>query len=376
MKRILLLIVAVACLFQPLAARQARRVPDAAQYDIRTLARIDQVVRDAIQEKQALGAVIVVGNRNRILYRRAFGQRTIGTTAEPMTLYTIFDMASLTKATATATSILILAERGKLSLSDRVSKHIPEFKSKEGVTLRHLLTHYSGLRPDLDVKTSWKGYETGMQLAYEEKLEAEPGTKFIYSDINYFLLSEVVHRVTGKFINDFARQNIFGPLGMKDTGFLPPAAKKLRIAPTEPREGEMIRGEVHDPTSFRMGGIAGHAGLFSTAEDVAKFAHAMLQRGRPILRPETVALFTRRQSAPAGTFRALGWDTPSAPSQSGKHLGPNSFGHLGYTGTSLWIDPDRQLSITLLTNRTWPDCSNQGIKSVRPEFHDAVVRAL
>ena len=313
MKRVPLLIFAVACLFQPLAARQARRVPDAAQYDIRTLARIDQVVRDAIQEKQALGAVIVVGNRNRILYRRAFGQRTIGTTAEPMTLDTIFDKASLTKATATATSILILAERGMLSLSDRVSKHIPEFKNKEGITLRHLLTHYSGLRPDVDVKTSWKGYETGMQLAYEEKLEAEPGTKFIYSDINYFLLSEVVHRVTGKFINDFARQNIFEPLGMKDTGFLPPAAKKLRIAPTEPREGEMIRGEVHDPTSFRMGGIAGHAGLFSTAHDMSIFVQMILNggiyRGVRILSPYAVLAMTTPQS-PSGNSQArgYGWD--------------------------------------------------------------------
>ncbi len=360
MKQVALILVVVLSLSYPLAA-QARRIPDSVRYDTRSLAYIDQVVRDAIQEKQAYGAVIVVGTQNRILYRKAFGLRTAGPGAEPMTLDTIFDMASLTKATATATSILILAERGKLSLSDRVSKYLPEFKDKEGVTLRHLLTHYSGLPPDVDVKTPWKGYETAMQLAYQEKLQAEPGMKFIYSDINYFLLSEVVHRVTGQFIHEFARQNIFEPLGMKDTGFLPPAEKKSRIAPTEPRDGEMIRGEVHDPTSFRMGGIAGHAGLFSTARDMSIFAQMILNggiyQGVRILSPYAVLAMTTPQSPPGNSqARGYGWDIDTSYSiPRGDFFPAGSFGHTGFTGTSLWMDPHSGMFVLTLTSRLYPD---------------------
>jgi CubicO group peptidase (beta-lactamase class C family) len=300
-----------------------------------------------------------------------------------MTLDTIFDMASLTKATATATSVLILAERGELSLNDRVSKYLSEFKGKdkEIVTIRHLLTHYSGLRPDVDVKESWKGYETGMQLAYQEKLQAEPGTKFIYSDINYFLLSEIVHKVTGQFIHDFARDNIFKPLHMEDTGFLPPPSKRSRIAPTEPREGEMIRGEVHDPTSFRMGGIAGHAGLFSTARDMSIYAQMILsggvRRGVRILSPYAVLAMTTPQN-PAGMSeaRGYGWDIDTSYSvPRGEFFPRGSFGHTGFTGTSLWMDPHSGSFVLSLSSRLYPE-GKGNVSSLRARIASVAAAAV
>ena len=234
-------------------------------------------------------------------------------------------------------------------------------------------------------------------------LTADPGAQAEYSDIGFIILGVALERIAGEPLDTFCQREIFGPLGMSNTTFNPPRELRAKIPPTadereecgagaparelpaaRPHSGgghqkarstlrnRIIKGEVQDENAFVQGGVAGHAGLFSTAEDVARFAHVMLSEGGPILRPETIALFTRREGSPAGTSRALGWDTPSAPSQSGTHFGPHSYGHLGYTGTSLWIDPDRQLSITLLTNRTWPECSNQSIKQVRPKIHNAL----
>ena len=200
-----------------------------------------------------------------------------------------------------------------------------------------------------------------------------------YSDIGFIILGVALERLADEPLDSFCQREIFGPLAMSHTTFNPPSTLRESIPPTADDRTfrhRIIQGEVQDENASVLGGVASHAGLFSTADDQARFAHSMLNGGHPILRPETVKLFTRRETAPEGTSRALGWDTPSAPSQSGKHFGPRSFGHLGYTGTSLWIDPDRQLSITLLTNRTWPDCQNQAIKQVRPAFHDAVVQAL
>jgi CubicO group peptidase (beta-lactamase class C family) len=221
-------------------------------------------------------------------------------------------------------------------------------------------------------------------------LTADPGTRAEYSDIGFISLGIALERIAGEPLDTFCRREIFELLGMSNTTFKPPRELRAKIPPTaDEREGDasptkprstfrkrVIQGEVQDENAFVLGGVAGHAGLFSTAEDVARFAHVMISGGSPILRRETIALFTRRESSPSGSSRALGWDTPSAPSQSGTQFGPHSYGHLGYTGTSLWIDPDRQLSITLLTNRTWPDCSNQSIKLVRPKVHDAVIKAV
>jgi CubicO group peptidase (beta-lactamase class C family) len=335
---------------------------------------------------------------------------------------TLYDLASLTKVMATTPMAMLLYERGLLDLDLPVAAVIPEFlcatpkdPRRQQVSLRMLLAHSSGLPAyeRLFLKTQTKN--DLLAAAFTTPLTADPGTRAAYSDIGFIILGAALERIAEESLDRFCQREIFGPLGMMHTTFNPPPAWRKEIPPTaDERESEdgattsrdaigsscardsretqspsgesqrtrstfrkrIIQGEVQDENAFVLGGVAGHAGLFSTAEDVAKFAHAVLQGGHSILRSETITIFTRRQSAPAGTSRALGWDTPSPPSQSGKYFGPASFGHLGYTGTSLWIDPERRLSVTLLTNRTWPDCSNQAIKSLRPKFHDAVIEAL
>lgn len=307
---------------------------------------------------------------------------------------TLFDLASVTKAVATTTMAMILYERGMLELDAPVSGTLPEFLTgdesrRHAVTFRMLLAHSSGLPAYEKLFLKASGRDELLKAAFSMPLTADPGTRTEYSDIGFIILGIALERIAGESLDTFCRREVFGPLGMSNTTFNPPRELRAKIPPTaDEREGDaipakprstfrnrIIQGEVQDENAFVLGGIAGHAGLFSTAEDVARFAHAMISAGSPILRPETIASFTRREGSPAGTSRALGWDTPSVPSQSGIHFGPHSYGHLGYTGTSLWIDPDRQLSITLLTNRTWPDCSNQSIKLVRPKVHDAVAEA-
>ena len=330
---------------------------------------------------------------------------------------TLFDFASLTKVVATTTMAAILYERGLLELDAPLLGTIPEFlidscgepdPRRRNVTVRMLLAHSSGLPAYEKLFLKAHARDELLRAAFTMPLSADPGTRAEYSDIGFIILGAALERIAEESLDRFCQREVFGPLAMTSTTFNPPAALRAKIPPTADERQEecgagapasekpiafarssgsqltarsafrqrIIQGEVQDENAFVLGGVAGHAGLFSTAEDLARFAHAMLNGGRPILRPETVALFTRRESAPRGTSRALGWDTPSAPSQSGRYFSSSSFGHLGYTGTSLWIDPERQLSITLLTNRTWPDCSNQAIKQVRPKFHDAVIEAL
>jgi CubicO group peptidase (beta-lactamase class C family) len=250
---------------------------------------------------------------------------------------------------------------------------------RHDVTVRMLLAHSSGLPAYEKLFLRAKTREELLHAAFTMPLTAAPGSRVEYSDIGFIVLGMALERLADESLDLFCQREIFGPLGMTHTTFNPAVALKDSIPPTVDDRSfrhRTIQGEVHDENASVLRGIAGHAGLFSTAEDLAIFAHAMLNGGHPILRPDTVTPFSRRESLPEGTSRALGWDTPSMPSQSGKHFTAGSFGHLGYTGTSLWIDPERQLSITLLTNRTWPDCQNQAIKEVRPALHDAVVEAL
>jgi CubicO group peptidase (beta-lactamase class C family) len=218
-----------------------------------------------------------------------------------------------------------------------------------------------------------------LRAAFATPLTAPPRTRAEYSDIGFIILGIALERLSDETLNAFCQREVFGPLGMTRTTFNPAAELRDSIPPTADDRTfrhRVIQGEVQDENASVLGGVAGHAGLCSTAEDLAIFAHAMLNGGRPILRSSTIEFFSRRESAPAGTSRALGWDTPSTPSQSGKYFSPRSFGHLGYTGASLWIDPERQLSVAFLTNRTWPDSKNDAIKQVRPAFHDAVIEAL
>jgi serine-type D-Ala-D-Ala carboxypeptidase len=281
---------------------------------------------------------------------------------------------------------MLLYERGLLDLDAPVAAIVPEVVSdaardhrRHDVTLRMLLTHSSGLpayeRLFLKVHTR----DQLLGAAFITPLADDPGSRAEYSDIGFIILGVALERVADEALDRFCQREVFAPLAMTNTTFNPPTEIRTQIPPTADDRTfrkRIIQGEVQDENASVLGGVAPHAGVFSTAADLARFAQCMLNGGRPILRPETVRLFTRRESAPVGTSRALGWDTPSGLSQAGKYFPEQSFGHLGYTGTSLWIDPLRDLSIVLLTNRTWPDCSNQAIKQVRPLFHDAVVEAL
>ena len=250
---------------------------------------------------------------------------------------------------------------------------------RRGVTYKMLLAHQSGLPAYEKLFLKTKSRDDLLRTVFTTPLSADPGTRAEYSDIGFILLGVALERIAKEPLDIFCQREIFGRLAMINTSFNPPASARQKIPPTADDQvfrQRIIQGEVQDENAFVLGGVAGHAGLFSTAGDLTRFAHAMLLGGRPILRAETIDRFTRRETAGNGGSHALGWDTPSGQSQSGKYFGPHSFGHLGYTGTSLWIDPDRRLSITLLTNRTWPDCANQAIKQVRPRVHDAIVEAL
>jgi CubicO group peptidase (beta-lactamase class C family) len=314
---------------------------------------------------------------------KAFGRFTYEENSPRVEADSIFDLASVSKVAATTGMAMILYERGLLDLETPVVGVLPEFLGedprREQVTFRQLLAHSSGLPAYEKLFLRAKTRDELLREAFSVPLTNEPGSHAEYSDIGFILLAIALERIAGETLDDFSRREIFGPLAMSHTTFNPPVAWKSRILPTaEDRifRKRIIQGEVQDENASVLGGVAGHAGLFSTAGDIAIFANAMLNGGARIVRAQTLTLFAKRQSSPPRTSRGLGWDTPSAPSQSGKYFSRSSFGHLGYTGTSLWIDPERQISMALLTNRTWPDCSNQAIKEVRPHFHDAVTEAL
>jgi CubicO group peptidase (beta-lactamase class C family) len=342
-----------------------------------------QVLEDGIAQKAFPGASLAITQSGKLVALKALGRLTYGPESPPMTTETVFDLASVSKVVATTTMAMILYERGMLDLDAPVAGILPEFagedKRRREVTMRMLLAHSSGLPAHEKLYLRAHNKQELVQAALRVPLKTNPGTHAEYSDIGFIVLGVALERLAEEPIDRFCRRQIFGPLGMMHTVFNPPATWKPSIPPTTDDQifrKRIVQGEVYDENASVMGGVAPHAGLFSTAAEVAIFAMLMLNGGAPIPRRETALMFTQRQNSPAGTSRALGWDTPSAPSQSGKYFSPSSFGHLGYTGTSLWIDPERQLSITLLTNRTWPDCANQAIKEVRPKFHDAVVEAL
>ncbi len=341
------------------------------------------ILADAITAQAFPGCSVAVIDRGKLVAHKALGRFTYDQTAPEVSTSTIFDLASVTKVLATTAMAMILYERGVLDLEAPVAAIIPEFASEDprrsAVTLRMLLAHDSGLPAYVKLFSRAQTREELLAAAYEVELTADPGTRAEYSDIGFIILGVALERLADEPLDRFCQREVFGPLAMSHTTFHPAEALRELIPPTANDQvfrHRIVQGEVQDENASILGGVAGHAGVFSTSEDVARFAFATLNGGRPILRPDTVTLFTHRQDTPTGTSRALGWDTPSLPSQSGKYFSARSFGHLGYTGTSLWIDPDRQAAITLLTNRTWPDCTNQAIKLVRPAFHDAVIEAL
>jgi uncharacterized protein YbbC (DUF1343 family)/CubicO group peptidase (beta-lactamase class C family) len=367
MRRVLLFVLA---LLSSAVAASAQ----APALDPTRLALIEPLVDQAIAAGQIPGAVVVVGRGEQVLYRRAFGRRAVLPAPEPMTLDTVFDVASLTKVVATTTAVMALVEDGRIRLADRVSLYIPAFNryGKGRITVGHLLTHVSGLRPDLDLGMPFEGGAAeAIRLACEEVPVAAPGERFIYSDIGFFLLGHIVEIVTQQTLDAFLKARAFGPLGMHDTMFLPPESLRERIAPTEACQplawpcstpgAPMLRGVVHDPTARRMGGAAGHAGLFSTGDDLATFAQMLLANGRwkgtRVLSPLTVAKMMR-QATPATMqpVRGLGWDIDSTFSTNRGDLLPvGSFGHTGFTGTSLWIDPLTRTFVIVLANRVHPN---------------------
>jgi uncharacterized protein YbbC (DUF1343 family)/CubicO group peptidase (beta-lactamase class C family) len=340
---------------QPKTAVPTRAVGGAG-VPTRALPAVDAIIEQAIAEKQVPGAVLVVGHDGQVIYRKAYGSRALEPRREAMTLDTVFDLASLTKVIATTTA-----------LNDPVAKYLPEFaqNGKDDITVRQLLTHYSGLEPDLDLKTPWEGKETAYRMAFAETPQQAPGSGFVYSDINFIVLGALVERVSGEPLDAYTERHIFLPLKMMRTRFAPPTAPRAgwieKIAPTQYDENEhMLWGVVHDPTARRMGGVAGQAGLFSTGDDLAKFAQALLNGGDGILSSLTVEKMTRPEQPPsAPVLRGFGWDIDSPLSSNRGDLLPvGGYGHTGWTGTSMWIDATTQTYIILLTNAVHPRGGN------------------
>jgi uncharacterized protein YbbC (DUF1343 family)/CubicO group peptidase (beta-lactamase class C family) len=344
------------------------------------LTAVDAIIEQAIAQRTIPGAVVLIGHDGHVIYRKAFGHRALEPRPEPMTLDTVFDIASMTKVVATTTAVMQLAELGKVRISDAVVRYLPEFgqNGKEDITVRQLLTHFGGLAADLDLQTPWEGKETAYKMAFAEKPETPPGAGFVYSDVGFIVLGALVEKVSGESLDRYASQHIFTPLKMTRTRYAPPKAWRAKIAPTQYDEHDhMLRGEAHDPTAFRMGGIAGHAGLFSTADDLARFAQVLLDGGGRILSPLMVGKMTSPEQPPTATvLRGFGWDVDSPfSSNRGDLLPVGSFGHTGFTGTSIWIDPTTKTYIILLTNAVHPHGQGNAI-ALRTKVATAVAAAL
>ena len=356
------------CLLTMLAAEAMADPPRLVQCEpaecglsVSRLAVIDDVVAEGLRYEKMPGCVVLVGYRGRIAWLKSYGSRQVKPNVVPMTTDTVFDLASLTKPIATATSIMLLIEDGLVELDAPAARYIPEFGNtgKEVITIRQLLTHQSGLLPDNSIKDYENGRADAFRRIHELDLRAEPGTRFMYSDVGFIVLGEIVERVCGQSLDTFAKDRIFEPLGMTETGFNPPADLKQRAAPTQERNGEWMRGEVHDPRAFKLGGVAGHAGLFSTAEDLARYAQMLINKGvlgdARILNPETCTLMQSSQEVSSG-IRTLGWDRRTGYSSNrGDLVSASAFGHGGFTGTALWIDPEQEMFVIFLSNRVHPD---------------------
>jgi CubicO group peptidase (beta-lactamase class C family) len=353
-----------------------------AQQDFST---VDHLIEDAIQARQIPGAVVLVGHRGHVVYRRCYGWRSLEPTRESMTLETVFDMASLTKPLMTATAVMQLYQHGKLNPDDAVSKYLPAFgvSGKQDITIRELLTHYSGLPPDLDLTEPWETKQEAYRRAFAVKPTKPASAEFVYSDINFIVLGALVEKVSGLPLDGYSRRFIIAPLGLKHTRFLPLESWIPSIAPTQYDNGGMLRGVVHDPTARRMGGVAGHAGLFSTADDLGVFAQNFLDRlaGRPSRFPLShrvlAKMVTPEQPSGGAAVRGFGWDIDSPYSSNRGSIFPvGSFGHTGFTGTSLWIDPSSDSYVILLSNAVHPNGGSRSIIGLRRQVADAVATAL
>jgi uncharacterized protein YbbC (DUF1343 family)/CubicO group peptidase (beta-lactamase class C family) len=367
--------------------RVPRARPDDVGMDAGQLDQIDDVVAKGIADGEMPGCVVLIARGGKIAFLKAYGHRQVEPAKAPMKTDTVFDLASITKPLATATSVMILVGQGKVRLHDRVSKHIPEFgqNGKKDITVYELLTHQGGLTPDNSIRDYANGAKKAWERIFALGLREPPGTKFIYTDVGYLVLAEMVRRVSGKGIDAFTRDNIYQPLGMADTGYLPDAKRRSRAAPTGRRGGKWIQGEVHDPRARALGGVAGHAGVFSTAEDLAVYGQMLLGRGRyadvRVLEKEIVARMSKGYPVAAG-LRGLGWDVRTGYSSNrGDSFSPRAFGHGGFTGTTFWVDPGLDLNVIFLSSRLHPDgvgavnrlagrIGDIAAKAIRPEATD------
>lgn len=372
--------VVLAALLAPLPARAAE-----------PFAAVDAAVDAALQRNDCPGAVVLVVHRDKVVFRKAYGRRAVRPAPEPMTADTVFDLASLTKPTATGTSVMLLIEQGKLRPEDPVAKHWPAFAAagKPDVTVAHLLLHTSGLTADNALADYADGRDKALERVAALKLEAPPGTRFRYSDVGFIVLGELVEKLGGLPVDRFAKKHVFDPLKMTDTGYRPAGDVVKRVAPTGLRDKLTIRGEVHDPRAYRMGGVAGHAGLFGTADDLARYARMLLRGGEldgaRVLKADTVKLFTVPRDVPPGVgkdgpvkqLRSYGWDVDTSYSaQRGDAFRRGEgFGHTGFTGTSLWVDPRSQTAVVILTNRVHPD-DKGNVARLRREVANAVAAAV
>lgn len=357
---------------------------------------IDRAVDESIKAREIPGAVVLVGRHGKIAYFKAFGSRALVPATEPMSVDTIFDISSLTKVVATVPSIMLLVENGSLRLGDTVKRYLPKFKGdgKDDITVHQLLSHHSGLPADFDLSKDWSGTDAALEELWDTETSSDPGTKFVYSDLNFIALGEIVRTLSGKPLDVFAGERVFAPLGMKETCFRPPSSLVSRIAPTETRRNtlrylggnsnevldKMIRGEVHDPTTWRMGGVAGHAGLFSTARDLAAYARMLLNRGTyagvRLLSPLTIEAMTSPQSPrETAEIRGFGWDIESTYSSPQGDLFSKGFGHTGFTGTSLWVHPPTDTFVILLTSRLHPG-GGRNINHLRAVIANIVAAAI
>ena len=356
----------------------------------RTTALLEEAVRNHVFPGAAFSVIVDAGTSEGRHAVGAVGHFTYEIDSPPVQPSTIFDLASLTKVLATTPAAMLLCDQGLLSLDAPVVEWLPEFAAGSSdrrrlkVTVRMLLDHSSGLPGYVRLFESASSRETLIAAALQEPLTADPGTRAEYSDIGFIVLGHLIETITGERLDTFCRREIFDPLGMSSTRFCPASELRTSIPPTEDDgifRHRAIQGEVHDENAFVMDGVSGHAGLFSDAVDPLRFANCVLAgglilSGERLISVQTIEQFAAVANEPRGTSRALGWDTPSAPSSSGSLFSSHSIGHLGFTGTSLWIDLDAGLAIVLLTNRTWPDRSNQAIRAFRPSFHDILRREL
>lgn len=355
--------------------------PRDAGFALGLTATLDSVARAAIADGAAPAVAIAVGRHGRLVHLAGYGAVDWAAGSAPVTDSTLFDLASITKVVATTTAAMILEEEGRLDLDRTVASYLPELadSTKQAITVRMLLTHRGGLEAFAPLYRTHRGRQQYLEQINARPLRSQPGTQTVYSDWDLILAQLVIERITGQDLDAFVRDRVFVPLGMRDTGFRP-GVPRDRIAATErdTSRGGLIWGEVHDPNAWAMGGVAGHAGLFGSGRDLAVFAQMLLNGGEygtvRILRPQTIARWTAPQVP--GSSRALGWDTPSGESSAGHYFSTRSFGHTGYTGTSMWIDPERSLFVILLTTRVNPTSENQKQAPLRRAVADAVQDAI